>query len=79
MPDHRVERVVPTGHHHLIFELDGMERHVYDNDTLEPIRSYRQVWFAGIHREHITISPQEMSEMFVVRFRAAPFENVSSP
>ncbi|MEQ9279351.1 MAG: hypothetical protein RLN83_07615, partial [Balneola sp.] len=34
-PDHSIERVVPTGHVFLIFELDGFERYTYNNKSLK--------------------------------------------
>lgn len=40
MPDHSIEKVVPTGHVFLIFELDGYTRHTYDNDSLKENASY---------------------------------------
>ena len=76
VPDHSVERVVPTGHLHLIFELDGHQRHTYHPESLEPMRSFRNVWIAGMHRHHLTISAHQHSEMLVVRFKpdgALPF------
>ncbi len=69
-PDHSIERVVPTGHVFLIFELDGMERHTYDSESLEPNATYRKAWISGNHRNHISISAHEDSEMFVIQFKA---------
>lgn len=68
-PDHYVERVVPTGHVHLLFELDGYPRHVYDNDTLKPSLTLDRVWISGMQTRYLTISAHDESEMFVVRFR----------
>lgn len=79
-PDHSIERVVPTGHVFLIFELDGMERNTYDNETREPNASFREVWVSGIQRNYITISAHENSEMFVIQFKgfgARPFLHLS--
>ncbi len=70
MPDHSIERVVPTGHLFLLFELDGMTRHTYDNKTLAPQATYQEVWLSGMHKHHISISAHENSEMFVVQFKA---------
>lgn len=69
-PDHSIERVVPTGHVFVIFELDGMQRNTFDNDTLEPIATYRNAWVSGIHRNYISISAHQDSEMFVIQFKA---------
>lgn len=70
-PDHSVERVVPSGHVFLIFELDGIERHTCDNETLAPNGFFRGGWVSGMLRHHITISAHPDSEMFVIQFRAA--------
>ncbi|WP_299226924.1 AraC family transcriptional regulator [uncultured Psychroserpens sp.] len=69
MPDHSVERVIPTGHLYIIFELDGFERYTYDNKTLEPNESYSKVWVSGMHKNHISISAHQNSEMFVIQFK----------
>ncbi len=76
MPDHSKERVIPTGHVFIIFELDGFTRNVFDNDTLEPIKEFTQVWVSGVHKNYITISAHQKSEMFVIQFKpygAYPF------
>ena len=70
IPNHSIERVVPTGHIFLIFELDGFPRNTYDNDTLKPNNTFTKVWISGMHRHYISISAHEKSEMFVVQFKA---------
>ncbi|MEQ9424809.1 MAG: AraC family transcriptional regulator [Cyclobacteriaceae bacterium] len=75
-PDHSKERVVPTGHVHLIFELDGFVRHTYDGETLAVNGTHSKVWIAGMKTRHISISAHQNSEMFVVQFKpggAYPF------
>lgn len=75
-PDHSIERVVPTGHLFIIFELDGMTRNTFDNDTLQPNGTFNQVWISGLHRHYISISAHQNSEMFVIQFKpygAYPF------
>jgi len=69
-PDHSIERVVPTGHVFVIFELDGMERNTFDNVSLQPNAKYRQAWVSGVHRNYISISAHPDSEMFVIQFKA---------
>lgn len=69
VPDHSIERVVPTGHVFLIFELDGYVRHTYDNDSLQENASYTRAWISGMHRNHISISAHENSAMLVVQFK----------
>ena len=76
MPDHSLERVIPTGHVFIIFELDGLKRNTYDNETLKPLNEFTEVWISGVHKNYITISAHEKSEMFVIQFKpygAYPF------
>ncbi len=76
MPDHSIERVIPTGHVFVIFELDGIRRHTFDNKTLEPIASFEKVWVSGVHENYLSISAHPNSEMFVFQFKsygALPF------
>lgn len=69
-PDHSIERVVPTGHVFLIFELDGIPRNTYSNDTLVPQETYREAWISGMHKRYLSISAHQDSEMFVIQFKA---------
>jgi AraC-like DNA-binding protein len=69
-PDHSIERVVPTGHVYLLFELDGMQRHTYDSKTLEPSATFQKAWVSGVHSNHLSISAHPNSEMFVIQFKA---------
>jgi len=76
MPDHSIERVVPTGHLFILFELDGITRHTYNNKTLKPNGSFSKVWISGIHKNYLSISAPQDSEMFVIQFKptgAYPF------
>ncbi len=84
-PDHSIERVVPTGHVFIIFELDDIPRNTYDNETLEPIGFFRKAWISGMHKNFISISAHQDSEMLVVQFKSAgaypffhiPLQNIS--
>ena len=69
-PDHSIERVVPTGHVFVIFELDGMQRYTYDNETLDANAAYTKAWVSGVHQNYISISAHQDSEMFVIQFKA---------
>ena len=76
VPDHSVERVVPTGHSFLIFELDGIPRNTFDNRSLKPNAVFTKVWVSGMHKHYISISAHQNSEMFVMQFKpygARPF------
>ncbi len=76
MPDHSIERVVPTGHVFIIFELDGMKRNTFDNETLKPLADFEKVWVSGVHKNYLSISAHDDSEMFVIQFKphgAFPF------
>ena len=70
MPDHSIERVVPTGHIFIIFELDNISRNILDNETLKPSKTFSKVWVSGMHRNYISISAHAKSEMFVLQFKA---------
>lgn len=70
MPDHSIERVVPTGHLFIIFELDGFPRNTFDNGSLQPNATFTKVWVSGMHRHYISISAHQKSEMFVIQFKA---------
>jgi len=75
-PDHSIERVVPTGHIFLLFELDGIPRNTFDNDTLKPNATFTEVWISGMHKNYLSISAHQNSEMLVVQFKpdgAFPF------
>ncbi len=69
-PDHSIERVVPTGHVFLLFELDGFTRNTFDHATLKPNAEFKEVWISGMHKHHLAISAHENSEMLVVQFKA---------
>ncbi|MEQ8315555.1 MAG: helix-turn-helix domain-containing protein [Gammaproteobacteria bacterium] len=69
VPDHSIERLVPTGHVFILFELDDIERHTFDNDTLVPNASYSKAFVSGMHRNYISISAHENSEMLAVQFK----------
>lgn len=78
-PEHSIERVVPTGHLFIIFELDGLERHTFDNKSLQPNGNYSKAWVSGIHKKYISISAHQDSEMFVIQFKtngASPFFDI---
>lgn len=71
VPDHSVERVVPTGHLFLIFELDGIPRKTFYNETRKPKETFTKAWISGMQTGCITISAHEQSEMFVIQFKPA--------
>lgn len=72
-PDHSIERVVPTGHIFVIFELDGFERKTYDNSTLEANATFSKVWVSGNHSNYLTISAHQDSKMLVVQLKPYGF------
>ncbi len=55
-PEHRTERLVPSGRTHLVIELDGAPRAVLDPETKAPVREFRGAWFSGAHSERLSIS-----------------------
>jgi len=72
-PDHSIERVVPTGHVFLIFELDGFERYTYNNKSLKPTGVFTNVWVSGNHKNYLSISAHQNSEMLVVQLKPKGF------
>jgi len=75
-PEHSIERVVPTGHVFIIVELDGLEYHTFDRETLQPNGNYTNVWVSGMHKDYLSISAHQDSEMLVIQFKtngAYPF------
>ena len=70
-PDHSIERVVPTGHVFLLIELDGMQRTVFDNKSLQPLSVCNDAWISGMQQHYLSISAHQNSSMFVIQFRAA--------
>lgn len=75
VPDHSIERVVPTGNIFILFELDNYTRHTFDNE-LNISDTFRSVWISGMHQKYLNISAHKNSEMLIVQFRpmgAFPF------
>lgn len=68
MPEHSIERVVPTGHIFIIFELDNFLRHTFDNN-LKPNATFTEVWVSGMHQKFINISAHKKSEMLVIQLK----------
>lgn len=78
-PDHSIERLVPTGHVFVLFELDGHARHTYDNESLQPNADFHKAWVSGVRDECLSISAHPASEMAVVQFKpygAGPYLQV---
>jgi uncharacterized protein DUF6597/helix-turn-helix protein len=70
IPEHRVERVIPTGSIFLAFELEGKAGHLCDNSSLKPVRTYTEAWVSGMHKNYFSISPHRQSEMLVIKFKS---------
>lgn len=47
-----------------------MQRHTYDNVSLEPNATFQKAWVSGVHQNYISISAHPNSEMFVIQFKA---------
>lgn len=54
-PEHSTERIVPNGRISLVIELDGRERHIYDNQTGESRQICRGAWVSGVQSSYLTI------------------------
>lgn len=75
IPDHSIERVIPTGNIFILFELDNIERNTFDNN-LKPNGTFKNAWVSGMHSHYINISAVKNSEMLVILFKpmgAYPF------
>lgn len=76
IPEHSIERIVPTGHVFIIFEFDDIPRNIFDNKTLKPVKTFSKVWVSGAHRNFLSISAHQQSEMLAIQFKptgAFPF------
>lgn len=69
VPEHNIEKVIPTGNIFILIELDGLERKTFDN-KLEPIGHFSKSWISGIHQKHLNISAHKNSEMLVIQFKS---------
>lgn len=75
VPEHSIERVVPTGNIFILIELDGFERNTFDNE-LKPVGHFKKTWVSGMQQKHLNISAHQYSEMLVIQFKptgAFPF------
>ncbi len=75
VPEHSIERVVPTGNVFILIELDGLERKIFDKE-LNPIAYLRKSWVSGMQQKYLNISSHQHSEMLVIQFKttgAFPF------
>lgn len=75
-PEHSIDRFLPDGYTHVVFELTDNPNFIYDNHTLQEKQLCRKVWFSGIREQYITIPSGKDSEMFIIYFqkgKAYPF------
>lgn len=69
VPEHNIERVVPTGHLFLIIELDEIPRHTFHNKSLKIKESFEKAWISGSHKNYLSISSPPVGSLFVVQFK----------
>jgi methylphosphotriester-DNA--protein-cysteine methyltransferase len=68
-PEHARERLVPDGRMHLVMELDGRPRHIYDNATGESRQVCKAAWFSGVHSNHFIIGDTDQgSSLMAIQF-----------
>lgn len=75
VPDHNIERIIPTGNIFILFELDNVERNTFDNN-LKPNGTFKNAWISGMHTHYINVSSIKNSEMMIIQFKpmgAFPF------
>ena len=68
VPEHSIERVVPTGNIFILFELDNFPRNTFD-DELKANGAYTKAWVSGMHQKYINISAHQHSEMLIVQLK----------
>ena len=69
VPEHNIEKVIPTGNIFILIELDGFERKTFDNE-LKPVGHFSNSWISGMHQKHLNISAHKNSEMLIVQFKS---------
>ena len=67
-PAHTIERLLPDGSLNLIVELNGVDQHVYDNQSLAPVRTHKHAWLSGMHSGFISIDSGKDATMLIIRF-----------
>ncbi len=82
LPGHRRERMIPSGRMHLVIELDGRPRQVYDNHSGEVLQTLRSAWLSGVHSRYLTIGDtDDESRLVAVQFAvggSVPFTHRSA-
>jgi len=66
IPEHNIERVVPTGNIFILFEFDNIPRHTFDRD-LNSNGTFTKAWVSGMHQKYLSISAHKNSEMLVIQ------------
>ena len=68
-PEHDIERLTPDGKLSLVIELDGQERFVFNNETLEPQQSCKEAWLSGMHTGYLSISALNNTSLLAIQFK----------
>ena len=75
-PVHSMDRFLPDGNAEFIIELTDNTKHIYDNETLTELQTFRHAWVSGVRTQPITIPSGRDSRMLIVAFKkgsARPF------
>ncbi len=75
-PIHSMDRFLPDGNAEFIIELTDNTKHIYDNETLTELQTFRHAWVSGVRTQPITIPSGRDSRMLIVAFKkggAHPF------
>lgn len=75
-PVHSMDRFLPDGNAEFIIELTDNTKHIYDNETLTKLQTFRHAWVSGVRTQPITIPSGRDSRMLIVAFKkgwARPF------
>ncbi len=75
-PVHNMDRFLPDGNTEIIIDLTERPQHIYHNETLKVIQTFRHAWVSGVRTQPITIPSGKGSRMLIVAFKkgkAFPF------
>ena len=68
-PSHTLDRLLPDGEVHVIIDLTDFPKYIYDNDTLEEMQAFRNVWASGMHTNYITIPSGIDAKQMIITFK----------
>lgn len=73
---HKVEKLLPDGSIHLLFDMEDTPKKLYNNNDFSHYKEFHKTYISGQHKHFIHIEVTPMASMMVVRFKpggAFPF------